>query len=58
MTELSNIYQDNIKIAFNRITKILDSLNTLSTDKSSELLSEADSHLKEAERLVRIENIF
>ncbi len=53
MTELSNIYQDNIKIAFNRITKILDSITTSSTEKTSDLLNEAESHYKEAERLVR-----
>ncbi len=56
MTELSNIYQENIKIALGRISKILDTVTTSSTEKSTEILAEADTHFKEAERLVQ--NIF
>jgi hypothetical protein len=52
MTELSNIYQENIKIALGRISKILDTVTTSSTEKSTEILAEADTHFKEAERLV------
>jgi len=52
MTELSNIYQENIKIAFGRITKILDTVTTSSTEKSLELITEAETHFKEADRLV------
>ena len=52
MTDLSYIYQENIKTAFNRITKILDSLTISTSEKCSDHLIEADTHLQEAERLV------
>jgi hypothetical protein len=53
MTELFNIYQDNIKIAFSKITKILDNTTSKNSgEKSENSLNDAENHLKEAERLV------
>ena len=53
MTELFEIYQENIKILFGKITRILDNVNTFSNDKIDQSLNEADAHVKEAERLIK-----
>jgi hypothetical protein len=58
MSELFDIYQDNIKTVFSRITRILDNINTLSSDKAQIALDEAEVSLKEAERLVNINSNF
>jgi hypothetical protein len=55
MTEyLFDIYQDNLKAIFNKINKILDNCSTASNDKSDSYLNEADSNIKEADKIVRI----
>jgi predicted RND superfamily exporter protein len=53
MTELFEIYQDNIKILFGKITRILENANMYSSDKLDTSLTEADAHVKEAERLIK-----
>lgn len=54
MSELFEIYQENIKTVFGKLTRILNSLSTLSTDKVEIGISEAETCIKEAERLVNI----
>lgn len=53
MSELLDIYQDNIKNVFTKINRILDNLNMYSSDKCEIAINEADTHLKEAERLIK-----
>ena len=53
MSDLFDIYQENIKSVFSKILKILDNVDIYSSDKSEQSLNEADSHLKEAERIVK-----
>jgi hypothetical protein len=52
MSELFDIYQENIKTLFHKISRILDNISINSSDKAELVLTEADSHLKESERLV------
>lgn len=54
MSDLIDIYQDNIKMIFTRIGKLLENLNNNSTEKAENSLMEAENSLKEAERIVRI----
>jgi N-acetylmuramic acid 6-phosphate (MurNAc-6-P) etherase len=54
MSELIDIYQDNIKTIFTRIHKILENVNILSEDKAQSAINEAENNLKEAERMVTL----
>lgn len=53
MSELVEIYQDNIKTIFNRIGKLLDNLANLSNDKTENTIREAENSIKEAERIIK-----
>lgn len=52
MADLFEIYQDNITSVFYQIGRILDNINLKSSDKSESLINEAETHIKEAERIV------
>ena len=52
MSELVEIYQDNIKTIFTRVGKLLDNLSSQSSDKSENTLIEAENSIREAERIV------
>lgn len=53
MSELFDIYQDNIKILFGKINRILDNLSLYSNEKLEEALNEAETHIKESDRLIK-----
>ncbi len=53
MTELFDIYQDNIKTVFSKLTKILENIPIYSNETTEKALQEADTHIKEAERLIK-----
>jgi hypothetical protein len=53
MSELFEIYQDNIKILFGKITRILDNISLYTNDKVEQALNEAETHIKESERLIK-----
>jgi hypothetical protein len=53
MSDLFYIYEDNIKTLFQKISRILDSIPLQSTEKVDLVIMESESHLKEAERLVK-----
>ncbi len=52
MSDLVEIYQDNIKTIFTRIGKLLDNLSSQTTEKSENTLAEAENSIREAERIV------
>lgn len=52
MSDLVEIYQDNIKTIFSRVAKLLDNLNTQSSEKSEHTITEAENSIREAERIV------
>lgn len=60
MSDLFNIYEDNLNIVINRIQKIIDTLNNLSKgnknkfkiDKTESAITDANNSMKEADRLV------
>jgi hypothetical protein len=53
MSELFEIYQDNIKNVFTKITKILNDINTVNPDKAEGMISDAENNIRDAEKLVR-----
>lgn len=54
MSDLFDIYQENIKSIFGKVLKTLDNIQIYSNEKAETALVEADSHLKEADRIVRL----
>lgn len=53
MSELVEIYEDNIKTIFNRVGKLLDNMGSLPADKTENSIKDAENSLKEAERIVK-----
>jgi len=53
MSELMDIYIENINTIFNRIGKILENLNHLPQEKIEASITESENGIKEAERIVR-----
>jgi hypothetical protein len=53
MSDLLDIYQENIKNVFSKISKILENLNMYSSEKAESAINEAEAHLKEADRLIK-----
>jgi hypothetical protein len=58
MSDLVEIYQDNIKTIFTRVGKLLDNLTNQSSEKTENTILEAENGIKEAERIVNIYTIF
>jgi hypothetical protein len=57
MTEyLFDIYQDNLKSIFTKVNKMIDNTNIVSNDKAETILSEADTSIKEADKIVKFLN--
>lgn len=52
MSELFDIYQQNISSIFKKINKNIDNLNISKTEKVEFELSEADKNIKEADKIV------
>ena len=52
MSDLVEIYQDNIKTIFTRVGKLLDNLSSQSSEKSENTIIEAENSIREAERIV------
>lgn len=52
MSDLIDIYKENINTIFNRTGKILDNLSHLPNEKVADSISEAESGIREAERIV------
>jgi len=53
MSDLVEIYQENIKTIFTRIAKLIDNTSTQSSDKIENTITEADNSIREAERIVK-----
>lgn len=53
MSDLFDIYQDNIKNLFGKINRILDNLSLYSNEKLEEALNDAETHIKESDRLIK-----
>jgi hypothetical protein len=53
MSDLIEIYKENINTILNRIGKILDNLSSLKNEKIEIAISDAENGIKEAERIVR-----
>lgn len=53
MSELVQIYQENIKTIFNRVGKILDNNIILQSEKGEKTIQDAESSIKEAERIIK-----
>jgi vacuolar-type H+-ATPase subunit E/Vma4 len=56
MSDLIEIYQENIKTIYTRVGKLLDNINNQSSDKTDNTIIEAENGIKEAERIVKIKN--
>jgi hypothetical protein len=55
MTEyLFDIYQDNLKSVFTKVNKLLESTNVVSNEKAESVLSDADTQIKEADKIVSL----
>ena len=52
MSDLVEIYLDNIKTIFTRVGKLLDNLSSQSLEKSENTIIEAENSIREAERIV------
>jgi predicted RND superfamily exporter protein len=53
MSELVQIYKDNIKTIFNRVGKLLENLVNLPCDKAEKTIQDVENSIKEAERIVK-----
>lgn len=55
MSEIIEIYEDNLKILFSRLSKIFGNINIQSREQAKSSLSEAETNLKEADKIVNPE---
>ena len=53
MSDLLDIYKENINTIYNRTGKIIDNLTLLSEEKIEASIAEAENCIKEAERIVK-----
>ena len=53
MSELFNIYEDNLNSTLTKISNIVNTLSNLSREKSESAIKEANTHIQEAETLLK-----
>jgi hypothetical protein len=53
MSDLFNIYEDSLNSTFNKITTIINTMQNLSKEKTESAINEANSHLQEAQSLIK-----
>lgn len=53
MSDLFNIYEDNLNITIDRIKKIIETFNNLSKEKAEYAIKDANNCIKEADKLIK-----
>jgi hypothetical protein len=53
MSDLFSLYEDSLNMVLRKITTVIESIPNLSKEKTESALEDANSNIKEAEKIVK-----